>query len=188
MLQINEFLPAGLSFDSYSNEEIQKVNFDNLRGKWIVLVFYPADFTFVCPTELEDYAQLYESFKEEGAELMSVSTDTVFAHKAWHDQSPSIKKINYPMIADPTGKLCKLLGTYIEEEGLSLRGTFLVDPDGRLKAYEMHDNSIGRNASEMLRKLQAAKFVREHGSQVCPAKWAPGKKTLTPSLAIVGKI
>src|SRR3989338_6268002 len=130
----------------------------------------------------------YEQFKKEGAEIMSVSTDTAFAHKAWHDISPSIKKINFPMIGDPTGNLCKLFGTYIEDEGLSLRGTFLIDPDVKLKAFEIHDNSIGRNASEMLRKLQAAKFVKEHGGEVCTAKWAPGRKTLKPGVELVGKL
>ena len=119
---------------------------------------------------------------------MSVSTDTAFVHKAWHDHSPSIKKIKFPMLADPTGKLCKALGTYIEDEGLSLRGSFIIDPEGNLKAYELHDNSIGRSATELLRKLQAAKFVKEHPGEVCPAKWKPGSKTLKPGVDLVGKI
>src|SRR3989344_2720467 len=188
MLRINETLPEGLSVEVFHNEQIKKIKLADYRGKWLVLMFYPADFTFICPTELEDLAELYEQFKKEGAEIMSVSTDTAFAHKAWHDISPSIKKINFPMIGDPTGNLCKLFGTYIEDEGLSLRGTFLIDPDGKLKTFEMHDNSIGRNASEMLRKLQAAKFVKEHGGEVCPAKWAPGRKTLKPGVELVGKL
>ena len=188
MLKINEQIPSGLAFEAFQNEEIKKINLDSYRGKWVVLMFYPADFTFVCPTELEDYADNYSEFVKNNAEVFSVSTDTVFVHKAWHDSSPAIKKINFPMIADPTGKLCKIFGTYIEEEGLSLRGTFLIDPDGKLKVFEIHDNSIGRSASEMLRKLQAAKFVRENKGEVCPARWKPGNKTLKPGLDLVGKI
>lgn len=157
-------------------------------GKWVVLAFYPADFTFVCPTELEELADLYEEFAKQGAEVMSVSTDTVFVHKAWHDVSPSIKKIRFPMLADPTGKLCREFGTYMDGVGLSLRGTFIIDPDGVVKSAEIHDNSIGRSAKEILRKLKAAKFVREHPGQVCPASWEPGKKTLSPNLDLVGKL
>jgi len=174
--------------DAFHNEETKKIKLSNYKGKWLVLIFYPADFTFICPTELEDAANYYEEFKKLNAEVMSVSTDTVFVHKAWHDQSNAIKKINFPMIADPTGRLCKEFGTYIEEEGLSLRGSFIIDPEGILKAYELHDNSIGRSAKELLRKLQAAKFVKENKGQVCPANWEPGKKTLKPGLDLVGKI
>jgi NADH-dependent peroxiredoxin subunit C len=168
--------------------EIKKVSLDDFKGKWVALVFYPADFTFICPTELGDLADKYPQFQEMGAEIMSVSTDTVFVHKAWKDNSETIAKINYPMVADPTGKLCKAYGTYIKEEGLSLRGTFIIDPDGVLKAFEVHDNSIGRSSDELLRKIKAAQFVREHGDQVCPANWQPGKDTLKPGLDLVGKI
>ncbi len=163
----------------------------DFRGKWVIMLFYPADFTFVCPTELEDAAMMYDQFQKEGAEILSVSTDTVFVHKAWHDESEAIKKVQYPMLADPTGAICRQFGTYItegEDAGLSLRGTFLIDPDGVLKTMEVHANSIGRSAEELLRKLQAAKFVREHKGEVCPARWKPGAKTLTPGLDLVGKI
>jgi peroxiredoxin (alkyl hydroperoxide reductase subunit C) len=179
---------ADLSFQVFHNEEMKKVSLDDYRGKWLVLFFYPADFTFVCPTELEDMADHYEEFKKMNTEIISVSTDTHFVHKAWHDNSPAIKKITFPMAADPTGMLCREFGTYIEAEGMSLRGTFVIDPDGILKAFEVNDNSIGRNADELLRKLQAAEYVREHGSEVCPAKWRPGDATLTPGLDLVGKI
>ena len=162
--------------EAYHNDEIKKIKLTSYKGKWLVLIFYPADFTFICPTELEEAADLYKEFKKLGAEVLSVSTDTVFVHKAWHDNSKAIKKIQFPMIADPTGKLCRELGTYIEEEGLSLRGSFIIDPDGIIKAVEIHDNSIGRSAKELLRKLQAAKFVRENKGLVCPASWEPGKK------------
>lgn len=155
------------------------------------MIFYPADFTFICPTELEEAADAYKEFKKLGAEIISVSTDTVHTHKAWHDTSPAIKKVEYPMAADPTGNLCKMFGTYIEEgedAGLSLRGTFIIDPDGVLKSIEINTNNIGRSTGELLRKLQAAKFVRENEGQVCPASWTPGKKTLKPGMDLVGKI
>jgi len=187
MIKINEKIPD-FELNAYYENELKKINLADYRGKWLILIFYPADYTFICPTELEEAAELYEQFKKEGAEVMSVSTDTAFVHKAWHDHSPSIKKIKFPMLADPTGKLCKALGTYIEDEGLSLRGSFIIDPEGNLKAYELHDNSIGRSATELLRKLQAAKFVKEHPGEVCPAKWKPGSKTLKPGVDLVGKI
>ncbi|MBI1871009.1 MAG: peroxiredoxin [Chlamydiae bacterium] len=187
MIQINHKVPD-FEVDALMNDEVKKIRFADYRGKWMVLIFYPADFTFICPTELEDAAKKYEEFKKLGAEVFGVSTDTVYTHKAWHDSSPSIKKVQYPMIADPTGKLAREFGTYIEEAGLSLRGTFIIDPDGILKTIEVHDNSIGRNASELVRRLQAAKFVREHKGEVCPASWEPGKTTLKPGLDLVGKI
>ena len=187
MIQIGQKIDD-FEVEVYQNEEIKKVKFSNYQGKWLVLLFYPADFTFICPTELEEAAEYYGEFKKEGAEILSVSTDTVFVHKAWHDNSPSIKKITYPMAADPTAQLCRYFGTYIEGVGLSLRGTFIIDPDSVLKAMDIHDNSIGRSAEEILRKLQAASFVRQHQGEVCPASWKPGKKTLKPGLDLVGKI
>lgn len=187
MVKINQKI-QDFELEVYHKDEIKKIKLSDYRGKWLVLMFYPADFTFICPTELEEAAEHYEEFKKNDAEIISVSTDTVFAHKAWHDTSPAIKKIKYPMAADPTGKICREFNTYIEEEGLSLRGSFIIDPDGALKACEIHDNSIGRSAKELLRKLQAAKFVREHEGQVCPANWTPGEKTLKPGLDLVGKI
>lgn len=180
---INDF-----ELEAYHNEKIIKLKLSDYRNSWLVLFFYPADFTFVCPTELEEMAHLYESFQTIHTEILSVSTDTVFVHKAWHDNSPAIRKIKFPMVADPTGKLCREFGTYIENEGLSLRGTFIIDPEGILRAFEVNDNSIGRNANELLRKLQAAQYVHEHGGEVCPANWKPGEKTLKPGLDLVGKI
>ena len=187
MLTIGQVVPS-FDVDAYHNDEIKKIALSQFRGQWLALIFYPADFTFICPTELEEAAERYEEFRKLGAEVLSVSTDTVYAHKAWHDASPAIGKIRFPMVADPTGKLCRAFGTYIEEAGLSLRGSFIVDPDGVLKALEIHDNSIGRSAGELLRKLQAARFVREHQGEVCPANWKPGAKTLKPSLELVNKI
>ncbi|WP_372798711.1 peroxiredoxin [Pontiella sp.] len=173
---------------AFQNDEIKDIALSDYKGQWVVLAFYPADFTFVCPTELEELAELYPQFQENGAEVISVSTDTAFVHKAWHDESKAIGKVNYPMGADPTGAVSKQFGVYIEEEGLALRGTFIIDPDGVLKTAEIHDLGIGRSAKEALRKLQAAKFVHEHGDQVCPANWTPEAETLTPGLDLVGKI
>lgn len=184
---IGKKLP-GFELEAYHKGKIKKINVSAYKNKWLILFFYPADFTFICPTELGELAEYYSELKNLGAEVLSVSTDTVFVHKAWHDSSSTIRKIKFPMVADPAGKLCKELGTYIEEEGLSLRATFLVDPNGIIKAHEAHDNSIGRSAGELLRKLQALKFVSEHKGQVCPASWQPGKKTLEPGLKLVGKI
>ncbi|STO30954.1 Alkyl hydroperoxide reductase subunit C [Fusobacterium necrogenes] len=180
--KINEFKAT-----AYQNGDFINVTSDNLKGKWSVVVFYPADFTFVCPTELEDLADHYEKFKAEGCEVYSVSTDTHFVHKAWHDTSDRIKKIQFPMVADPTGKISREFEVLVEEEGLALRGSFVINPEGVVVAYEVHDMGIGREASELLRKLQAAKFVAEHG-EVCPAKWKPGKETLKPSIDLVGKL
>jgi len=177
-----------IEFDVFHNDAEKKAKLSDYRGKWLVLFFYPADFTFICPTELEEMAEIYPDFQSINAEVVSVSTDTVYVHKAWHDNSPAIKKIVFPMAADPTGALAKAFGTYIEHEGLSLRGSFIIDPDGVLKAFEMHDNSIGRSAKELLRKIKAAQYVKEHPGQVCPASWEPGKATLTPGLDLVGKI
>ncbi len=187
MLQIGDKIPD-FELDAYHNDEIKKVKFSRIRGKWIVLVFYPGDFTFVCPTELEELAGLYSEFKKLGAEVLSVSTDSVHVHKAWHDTSEAVKKVKYPMLADPNAKLSKALGTYIEEDGVSLRGTFIFNPSGELKAFEINHNDIGRNAHELLRKLKAAKFVSENKGLVCPASWEPGKKVLKPGMELVGKI
>lgn len=158
------------------------------KGKWAVVCFYPADFTFVCPTELEDLADHYEEFQKLDTEVFGVSTDTVYTHKAWHDHSKAIEKVQFPMIADRTAELTMEFGVYIEEEGNARRGTFIIDPDGVLQSYEVNSNNIGRSAEEILRKLRAAQFVREHGGEVCPANWKPGAKTLKPGLDLVGKI
>ncbi len=172
----------------FHENQIKKISLEDYKGKWVILFFYPADFTFVCPTELGELADNYEKFKELNAEIISISTDTPFVHKAWHDNSETIKKIKFPMLADPTGKICKDYKTYISEEGLSLRGTFLIDPDQNLKAFEIHDNSIGRSVEELIRKLQAAIHTRENKGEVCPINWKPGKQTLKPNLDLVGKI
>ena len=173
---------------AYHNGKFVPVSDADLKGKWSVVVFYPADFTFVCPTELGDLADNYDTFKSLGVEVYSVSTDTHFTHKAWHDTSDTIQKITYPMIADPTGAITRNFDVMIEEEGLALRGTFVINPEGQIKLCEIHDNGIGRDAKELLRKVKAAQYVASHPGEVCPAKWTEGQKTLTPSLDLVGKI
>ncbi|RIY32792.1 peroxiredoxin [Psittacicella melopsittaci] len=165
-----------------------EVSDTDLQGKWSVFFFYPADFTFVCPTELEDLADNYEEFQKLGVEIYSVSTDTHFCHKAWHDHSPAIGKVQYTMLADPTHVLSRNFQVLIEEEGLALRGTFLVDPEGNIKLAEVNDNGIGREATELLRKIRAAQYIAAHPGEVCPAKWKEGAETLKPSLDLVGKI
>ncbi len=173
---------------AFHNGKFVPVSDADLKGKWSVVFFYPADFTFVCPTELGDLADHYAEFQKLGVEIYSVSTDTHFTHKAWHDGSETIKKINYPMIGDPTGSITRNFEVMIEEEGLALRGTFVINPEGEIKLCEVHDNGIGRDARELLRKVQAAQYVASHPGEVCPAKWTPGAETLAPSLDLVGKI
>ncbi len=173
---------------AYQNGKFVPVSDESLKGKWSVVVFSPADFTFVCPTELEDLADNYEEFKKLGVEIYAVSTDSHFAHKAWHDTSPAIGKVQYTMIGDPTATLARNFDVLIEEEGMALRGTFVINPEGQIKLCEIHDNGIGRDASELLRKVKAAQYVAAHPGEVCPAKWTEGEETLTPSLDLVGKI
>lgn len=173
---------------AYHNGAFTNVTKNDIIGKWSILFFYPADFTFVCPTELEDLAEHYEQFKQLNCEVYSVSTDTHFVHKAWHDASDTIKKIKFPMLADPTGTLTRAFDIYIEASGLAERGTFVINPDGEIVLYEVNAGGIGRNAEELLRRLQAAQFVAIHGDQVCPARWKPGAKTLSPSVDLVGSI
>lgn len=184
---INTKLPE-FKLQAFHKNEFKEVTQDDLAGKWSIFFFYPADFTFVCPTELGDMADKYAEFQKMGVEVYSVSTDTHFTHKAWHDTSETIAKINYPMLADPTGHLSRKFGVYIEEAGLAYRGTFLINPEGQIKLSEVQDNGIGRNADELMRKVQAAQFIAEHPNEVCPAKWKPGAETLTPGLDLVGKI
>ncbi len=173
---------------AYHNGDSMQVSDADLKGKWSVFFFYPADFTFVCPTELGDLADHYAQLQDMGVEVYSVSTDTHFTHKAWHDASETIAKIKFPMIGDPTGTISRNFDVMIEEEGLALRGTFVVDPEGMIKVAEVHDLGIGRSAKDLVRKVQAAQYIATHAGEVCPASWQPGEETLTPSLSLVGKI
>lgn len=173
---------------AFHNGKFVPVTEADLKGKWSVVFFYPADFTFVCPTELGDVADHYAQLQKMGVEVYSVSTDTHFTHKAWHDTSDTIKKIQFPMVGDPTGVISRNFNVMIEEEGLALRGTFVIDPECKIKASEVNDLGIGRSAKDLIRKIQAAQYVATHDGEVCPAAWQPGEETLAPSLDLVGKI
>lgn len=181
--EVNDF-----SVQAFVNNDFVSVSKKDILGKWSVFFFYPADFTFVCPTELEDLANKYDEFKAIGCEIYSVSCDTHFIHKAWHDASDRIKKIQYPMLADPTHALAEDFQVYIEESGMAERGSFIVNPDGKIVAYEVTAGNVGRNADELLRRVQASQFVATHGDEVCPAKWQPGAETLKPNLDLVGQL
>ncbi len=173
---------------AFHNGKFVEVTEATLKSKWSAFVFYPADFTFVCPTELGDLADLYAEFQKIGVEIYAVSTDTHFTHKAWADASDTIKKVKYPMLGDPTGNITRNFDVMIEEEGLALRGTFIINPEGVIKAAEINDLGIGRSAADLLRKVQAAQYIAAHPNEACPASWTPGEATLTPSLDLVGKI
>ena len=173
---------------AYKNGHFISLTDADLKGGWSVVFFYPADFTFVCPTELEDLADRYADFQKLGVEIFSVSTDTHFAHKAWHDTSEAVGKIRYTMVGDPTGAITRNFGVMIEADGLADRGTFVIDPDGKIQIVEITAGGIGRDAGELLRKIKAAQYVAAHPNEACPAKWEEGHATLTPSLDLVGKI
>ncbi|NMG42433.1 alkyl hydroperoxide reductase subunit C [Aromatoleum toluvorans] len=187
MSQINQQIKS-FKATAFHNGKFVPVSDESLKGKWSVVFFYPADFTFVCPTELGDLADNYAEFQKLGVEIYSVSTDTHFTHKAWHDSSETIGKIRYPMVGDPTGTISRNFDVMIEEEGLADRGTFVIDPQGRIQIVEITAGGIGRDASELLRKVKAAQYVANHPGEVCPAKWKEGDATLAPSLDLVGKI
>ena len=169
-------------------ELYQKNQYGRYLKEWSLFFFYPADFTFVCPTELEDLQNKYPDFLKAGCEVYSVSTDSHFVHKAWHDSSERVGKITYPMLADPAHVLCNDFDVLIESDGMAERGSFIVNPEGKIVVYEINAGNVGRNADELFRRLQACQFVAEHGDQVCPAKWQPGAETLKPSLDLVGML
>ena len=173
---------------AFVDNNFKDVSKSDILGKWSVFFFYPADFTFVCPTELEDLNNIYDKFQEAGCEIYSVSTDTHFVHKAWHDHSERISKLRYPMLADPTHVISRDFDVLIESDGMAERGSFIVNPEGKIVSYEVSAGNVGRNADELFRKLQACQFVYSHGDEVCPAKWQPGAETLKPSLDLVGQL
>ena len=179
---------SDFSVQAFVDNNFKTVSKSDILGKWSVFFFYPADFTFVCPTELEDLNNIYDKFQDAGCEIYSVSTDTHFVHKAWHDHSERISKLRYPMLADPTHAISKDFEVLIEADGMAERGTFIVNPEGNIVSYEVSGGNVGRNADELFRKLQACQFVYEHGDEVCPAKWQPGAETLKPSLDLVGML
>ena len=187
MSNINQQVPEFKTM-AYHNDEFTEISSEDTKGKWSVFFFYPADFTFVCPTELGDMADQYEELKNLGVEVYAVSTDKHFTHKAWHDVSDTIKKIKFPMLADPTGAITRGFGVMVEEDGVALRGTFVANKESIIKVSEIHDLGIGRSAKELVRKIKAAQYVEAHDGEVCPAAWEPGAETLKPGLDLVGKI
>lgn len=187
-LTVGDEVPEDLDFDVFKDGDFSQMSFGDLRGKWVILMFYPKDFTFVCPTELGEMASLHDEFLKEGAEIVSVSTDTVEVHKGWHDASATIAEIKYPMAADPSHLLSELFGVLIEDEGVTHRGTFIISPDGIVKTIEINHDAIGRSGKETLRKFKAAKYVSNNPANVCPASWDEGGETLTPGVDLVGKI
>ena len=191
ILRVGEHVPdfeLPTYFPASNSDGVLKLRDLLNAGKWVVLVYYPADFTFVCPTELADYGRLYDRFRELGAELVAASTDTVFTHKAWVEAEKLLRDVKYPMLADHTGWLARRLGIYNEEDGTALRGTFIVDPDGYLRAQEITWYDVGRNAAETLRLLEALQYVRSHPGAACPAGWKPGARTLRPGIDLVGRV
>jgi peroxiredoxin (alkyl hydroperoxide reductase subunit C) len=184
---INTTVPA-FKAQAFHNGKFVEVTNESLKGQWAVFIFMPAAFTFNCPTEVEDAADHYAEFQKLETQVYVVTTDTHFAHKVWHETSPAVGKAKFPLVGDPTHQLTRMFGVHIDEEGLALRGTFVIDPDGVVKTAEVHSNEIARDVKETLRKLKAAQYVAKHPGQVCPAKWNEGAKALTPSLDLVGKI
>lgn len=176
-------------FDPKKND-FGKVSLEALLKdkKWVILCFYPADFTFVCPTELADLASQYDDLKKLGAEVISVSTDTKYAHLAWKEGEKLLEQVKYLMAADPTGTVSRLFGVYDEKTGLALRGTFIINPDGKLAASEINFYNVGRNMDELVRKMKANSYLSTHADEACPAKWEQGSKTLKPNAQMVGKV
>lgn len=187
MTMINKQMPD-FRLQAYERGSFREVTKDGVIGRWSVMFFYPADFTFVCPTELSDLADWHEELSSMGVDVYSVSTDTHFVHKAWHDTSETISKIKYAMIGDPAGVLVRGLDVMREDQGLAERATFVFDPEGTIQYYEVSSEGVGRNAEELVRKIKAAKYVAENPGEVCPAKWSAGSETISPSLDLVGKI
>ncbi len=176
------------SVNAYHQGKFTQVTQQDAKGHWSIFFFYPADFSFVCPTELGDLADHYAEFQALSAEIYAVSEDSEFVHKAWAEATDTIAKVQYPMLADPAGHLARAFGVLDETSGWAYRATFIIDPDGNIQSYTINNTGIGRNAEEILRTLSAAQFVAENGDQVCPANWHPGQATITPSAELVGKI
>jgi peroxiredoxin len=186
-MRIGDAVPA-TRLSAYQQGEIVDLALTDYRGRWLVVLFYPGDFTFVCPTELRETARLQPQFEALGATVVAVSTDSVWVHRAWHEASPAVGEVRFPLVADPMGTLCRAFDVYLEPDGVALRGSFVVDPDGRVAAFEIHGTPIGRNIEELVRRVEAAKHVRENSAEVCPVAWRPGQPTLVPGLSLVGTI
>jgi peroxiredoxin len=180
--EMETYEPTHADFGKVSLADIKRA------GKWTVLVFYPADFTFVCPTELADLADQHEKLEELGATVIAVSTDTKFAHMVWRNTEGLMKNVKYTLAADPTGTVSRLFGVYDSASGLALRGTFIINPEGKLVTSEVNFYNVGRNASELVRKMEANVHLMANPSEACPANWKPGSKTLRPGKDIVGNV
>ncbi|MDD2844609.1 MAG: alkyl hydroperoxide reductase subunit C [Rhodoferax sp.] len=187
MSLINTQIPE-FKAQAFHNGKFVEVSNESMKGKWSVVIFMPAAFTFNCPTEVEDAADNYAEFQKMGAEVYIVTTDTHFSHKVWHETSPAVGKAKFPLVGDPTHTLTRGFDVHIDADGLAYRGTFVVNPDGIIKTLEIHSNEIARDVKETLRKLKAAQYTAAHPGEVCPAKWNEGAKTIAPSLELVGKI
>jgi peroxiredoxin (alkyl hydroperoxide reductase subunit C) len=179
---------SDFSVEAFHGKIFKTITKEDILGKWSLFFFYPADFTFICPTELSDLVDAYEDFKSIGCEIYSVSCDTHYVHKAWHNASETIRGIEFPMLADPTGKLARDFGVMIEESGVAERGDFIINPEGKIMAYEVLAGNVGRNAEELFRRVQACQFVALHGDMVCPARWEPGAPTITPGIDLIGAL
>jgi peroxiredoxin (alkyl hydroperoxide reductase subunit C) len=184
---INQPVPE-FKTQAFHNGKFVEVSNESIKGRWNVFIFMPAAFTFNCPTEIEDAADNYAEFQKMGAEVYIVTTDTHFSHKVWHETSPAVGKARFPLVGDPTHTMTRGFGVHIDAEGLALRGTFVINPEGVVKTAEVHSNEIARDVSETLRKLKAAQYTAANPGQVCPAKWKEGAATIAPSLDLVGKI
>ena len=180
--KMETYEPSSGSFGEVSLADLKK------EGKWTILVFYPADFTFVCPTELADLAEQNGDLEKLGAKVISVSTDTKFAHLAWKNTEKLMENVTYTMGADATGDISRLFGVYDEQTGLALRGTFIINPEGKLVSSEVNFYNVGRNAGELVRKMEANAYLKDHPAEACPARWEPGAKTLEPSEKLVGSV
>lgn len=188
-LTVGDGVSDNYSFLAFHKGEIRNINLNDFHGKWIVLFFYPADFTFVCPTELGDLADQYSEFQKEGVEIVSMSIDTVYAHKVWHETSPIIKKIEFPMGSDHLRYQVRRFGVFNEGgDGFAYRATVVINPDGAIQILEIHDSTIGRSATELLKKVKAAIYIHKNPGKVCPAGWKEGDEGMTPSTDMVGKI
>jgi peroxiredoxin len=187
MAKIGDMLKP-FTTQAFKQGKFVPVSNEDVAGKWAVFFFYPADFTFVCPTELEDLAGIYPTLQKMGVEVFSVSTDTHFSHKAWHDTSPAIGKIDFFMLGDQNHDISTNFDVLRDGQGLADRATFVIDPEGVIQLIEITSEGVGRNAAELLRKVKAAQYIAAHPGEVCPAKWEEGEETLAPSLELVGKI
>ena len=187
-LSVGDSVPESFSFKMFHDGEIRDGTLGSFRGKWLILFFYPGDFTFVCPTELGELAEQYGEFRDEGIEIVSMSTDTVYSHKVWHETSDIVRRVPFPMGSDHRHELVDAFNIYCEDDGLSYRATVIIDPGGIIRCVEVHDNSIGRSVQELLRKVRAAKYVHEHPEEVCPASWKAGDRTLEPGVNLIGKL